>query len=168
MKRQADVLRTAAGHPLQVGKFIAVTLTLVLGAVGFFRLLDAGAVLGNSPLADSQFLTLILLPLSSLVLVCVVVLETVVAVSRAFTSERSLGEQATERPGYLVVRGLEAGVAVAGLGLMLLLVPVLFADTTTAPAGVGALLGLLVVGVGIQLVSFARSLAELIYFGRSA
>lgn len=152
--------------PLQAAKLAAVLLTLAFGVTGFFRLVDFGAVTGSPVLGGGQFLALVFVPLLALGLVLVVVAETLVAGYRLLGADESVAARLRRRPGYLLLRGVEAAVAVGGAALALAALPVLFADATPAPAGVGALLFLLAVGVGILCASLLRSLAELFVYGR--
>lgn len=153
-------------NPLQAGKFVGILLTLVLGIGGFFRVIDAKALVGGHPIGDGQFLALILLPLVSLGLVVLVFTETLVSGSRVLRSEGSVMDRITERPGYALLRGAEATMAVVGVAIIFSALPVLFAESTPAPAGVGLMLLLAVVGVGILVASFVRSAFELFVYGR--
>jgi hypothetical protein len=153
--------------PLQAGKFVGVLLALGLAVAGFLRLVDLGGAVGSPLLGDGQFLALLLLPPVGLGLALLVSLEAAVSVYRAVRSDRSLVEQATDRPGYLLLRGTEAGVAILGVGIVAAVVPVLFAGSTPGPAGVGILLLLFVVGIGILCASLVRSAAELFVYGAS-
>lgn len=150
--------------PLQSAKFVGILLSLVLGIGGFLRLFDARALIGDPILGDGQFLALLLIPLVSLGLVVLVTAETVVAGYRVLRAEASLDDRIDGRAGYLLLRGVEAGIAVLGVALMAAALPPLFAEGTPAPAGVGIMLLLLAVGIGILLASFVRSGAELFVF----
>jgi hypothetical protein len=150
--------------PLQTGKFAAILLALALGVGGFLRLFDAAALVDDPLLGDGQFLALVLLPILSLGLVLLVFVETVVTGYRVLRSEESLGEQIAARPGYALLRGAEAAVAVVGVTIMAAALPALFAASTPAPAGVGIMLLLAAVGVGILLASLLRSAAELLVY----
>lgn len=147
--------------PLQAGKFGGILLALVLGIAGFFRIIDASAMIDDPLVADGQFLALLLLPLVSLLLVCIVSLEAVVAGYRLVRGEGSVTADVDGGTGYLVLRAAEAGIALLGVTIMLSVLPTLFADSTPAPAGVGALLLLMVVGLAILITSFVRSAVEL-------
>lgn len=162
--RSAGLPAVIREKPLQAGKFVGILLTLGLAIAGFFRLIDAGAVIENPLLGDGQFLALVLLPVMSLGLVVVVFVETLVSGYRSLRSQRSMNDQLAGRPGYLVIRGAEAGLAVIGVGIMAMAVPQLFAETTPAPAGVGLMLLLFVVGLGILGVSLVRTAAELFVY----
>lgn len=164
--RGAGIRNAVENRPLQAAKFAGISLTLVLGVLGFFRIVSAEAVVDNPLLADGQFLVLIFVPLLSLALVCIVVLETVVTGYRLVRSDESIYDQISGQPGYVLIRSSEAAVALIGLTIVLLAAPVLFADSTPAPAGVGLMLGLLAVGFAIFVVSLVRSFAELVYCGR--
>ena len=167
-RRSRGVPTVIQRKPLQTAKFAGILLALVFGVGGFFRLFDFGAVIGNPLLGDGQFLALVLVPLFSFGLVVVVFVETLVAGYRFVRSSEPVADRLTERIGYTLLRGLEAAVALAGVLLMVAAVPVLFAESTPAPAGVGILLLLLVVGFGILLASLVRSFAELVVYGESA
>ncbi len=155
---------TLQEKPLQAGKFMGILLGLVLGVAGFFRLIDASAVIDGPMLGDGQLLALIVIPLISLGLVGVVFVETVLSVYRSVRAEASLSEQFSGRIGYMLLRGVEAGIAIVGVLLMVAAIPVLFAESTPAPAGVGIMLLLMVVGLGILLTSFIRAGAELFIY----
>jgi formate-dependent phosphoribosylglycinamide formyltransferase (GAR transformylase) len=73
-------------------------------------------------------------------------------------------EQFSGRAGYILLRGVEAGIAIVGVLLMVAAIPVLFAESTPAPAGVGIMLLLMAVGLGILLTSFVRAGAELFIY----
>ena len=155
---------TVQRHPLQTGKFVGVLLAVVLFVGGFLRLLD-GALAGDSLLGDGQFLALVLLPVVGFGLVAVVFLETLVAGYRVVRSDRSVGEQLSGRGGYVLLRGLEAGIAVLGVLVMSSALPSLFAESTPAPIGVGIMLLLAVVTLAILFASLVRSGAELFVYG---
>lgn len=154
--------------PLQAGKFIGVLLALVLGLAGFFRVIDATVLVDDPLLADGQFLALVLLPLVGLALVILVFVETVVAAVRAVLSEDGLLARVRGRPGYVLLRGAEAGFAVLGVLVMASVLPVLVAESTPAPAGVGGMLLLAAVAVGILVVSLARTTVELFVYPAAA
>lgn len=150
--------------PLQALKFLGILLILVFGVAGFFRLLDASVLVGDPRLADGQFLTLLLIPLLSLLLVVLVFLETLVTVARIVRADSSWREHLPGGIGYLLLRGVEAAIAVVGVLVMVTAVPTLFAESTPAPAGVGIMLLLLVVGLAILVTSFVRAGAELFVY----
>lgn len=151
--------------PLQTGKLLGCFLAVVLGLGGFFRIIDVSGLFNDPLLGDGQFLALVLLPVVGLVLVGVVFLETLATGYRLLRSDTRIGERATRRVGYTLLRTVEAGIAFAGVAVMALAVPVLLAESTPAPAGVGIMLLLLMVGLGILVASFLRSLAELAVYG---
>ncbi|MFB6172475.1 MAG: hypothetical protein ABEJ23_08060 [Haloarculaceae archaeon] len=157
----ADVVRA---RPLQAAKFAGVLCALVLGVGGFFRVFDARAIVDHPVLGDGQFLALVLLPVVGLVLVVVVFLEALATGYRLHRSDEPVRDRVATRPGYALVRGAEAAVAVVGVLLGASALPVLFADATPAPAGVGILLLLLVVAVGILVASLVRSFADLFVY----
>jgi len=150
--------------PLQVGKFVGILLALVLGIGGFFRIINATAIIGDPRLGDGQLLALILIPLISFGLVVLVFVETLVTGYRILCSDEPVRTQVTERTGYMLLRGVEATIAVIGVLIMATALPVLFADSTPAPAGVGVMLLLMVVGLGIFLASLLRSAAEVLVY----
>ena len=155
--------------PLQAGKFIGILLAIVLGVGGFFRIIDAKAIIDGPMLGDGQFLTLLLIPLISFGLMFVVFVETLITGYRSLQADESVKEQLPGQTGYVLLRGVEAAVAVVGVTIMFTSLPVLFAESTPGPAGVGIMLLLMAVGFGILFVSFIRSFAELfIYDGSSA
>lgn len=162
--RNVPVPRVLADKPLQAGKFVGILLSLVLGLAGFLRLVDASGFIDNPLLGDGQFLALLFVPLVSLTLVCVVFLETLVAGYRVMRSGASVLEQVRGRVGYVMLRGVEAGIAVLGVVVIAATLPVLFAESTPAPVGVGIMLFVLVVGVAILITSFVRSGAELLIY----
>lgn len=166
--RSVGISGAVRRRPLQAGKFGGILLTIALAVAGFFRVIDARAVVDNPLLGDGQFLTLVFVPLISLGLVAVVFVETLVAGYRGLRAEASVREQVTGRLGYVLLRGAEAGVAVVGVALMVTALPALFAESTPAPAGVGVMLLLLVVGLGILVASVVRSTAELFIYNRGS
>lgn len=153
--------------PLQAGKFLGILLALTMGVAGFFRIIDAGILIDDPVLGDGQFLALIAIPLVSFGLVCLVVVETLVTAARVLRSDTAISEQLAGRLGYVLLRSIEAGIALLGVLLMISVVPVLVAESTPAPAGVGAMLLLFAVGVGILVVSLIRSSLELFVYDAS-
>lgn len=162
--RLAQLPQTFTAKPLQTVKFVGIVLTIITGFSGFFRLIDASVLLGDSLLADGQFLVLVLIPLLSLGLVGIVSAETLISGYRILRSDEPLADQIAGRHGYVVIRGLEAVIALIGVTIVVTALPPLFAETTPAPAGVGILLLLMAVGLGILFMSFVRSGAELFVF----
>lgn len=150
--------------PLQAAKLVGTLLVIVLGIGGFFRVISAGAVVDDPLLGDGQFLALLLIPIIGVGLVVVVFLEALVTGYRVFRADEPVSEQAAGRAGYVLIRGAEVAVAVVGVLVMLAALPVLFAESTPAPAGVGIMLLLAAVGVGILVTSFVRSFAELFVY----
>ncbi|ELZ40686.1 hypothetical protein C463_14625 [Halorubrum californiense DSM 19288] len=150
--------------PIQTGKFCGILLVLVLAFAGFFRIVDASLLVDDPRLADGQFLTLLLVPLVSAGLMVVIVTETVITGYNVIRTDASVTDQLMGRPGYVALRGAEAGTAVAGVLVMVAIVPRLFSEGTPAPAGVGLLLLLLAIGVGILALSLLRSFAELVVY----
>ncbi len=167
LHRANTIPRVVRENPLQAGKFVGILLALAMGVAGFFRIIDAQGLLGNPLLGDGQFLALITIPLVSLGLVCLVFVETLVTTYRVLRSDAAISEQITDRVGYILLRSVEAGIAVIGVIIIGTALPVLFAESTPAPAGVGAMLLLFGVGIGILLASLVRSSAELFVYGRS-
>lgn len=163
-ERFAGVPGIVREKPLQAGKFVGVLLALALGVGGFFRVVDATAIVGDPLLGDGQFLALVLVPLVSLGLVGLVLAETVVTGYRVLRSGEPVGDLIAGRRGYVLLRGAEALVAVVGVAIVAAALPPLFADSTPAPAGVGIMLLLLAVGLGILVVSLVRSAAELFVY----
>lgn len=149
--------------PLQAGKLTGILLTLGLGIAGFLRLIPVNYSVDSPLLVDSQFLALIGIPLLSLVLVGVVILETFVAAIRLFRSDRSIRAHVPSNLWYALVRIVEAIVALLGVGLIVLGVGTLTSSSLPAPAGVGLLLGLMLVGIGVLFTSLLRTLVELYY-----
>lgn len=160
------ILSVFRRKPVQAGKFVAILLSVVLGVGGFFRIINATAIVGNPLLGDGQFLALVLLPLVSLGLVLLVVAETLVTGYHVIRSDESLTERIAGRAGYTLLRGAEAGIALIGVTIMITALPVLLAEATPAPAGVGIMLLLLAVGLAILFTSFVRSSAELFVYAR--
>lgn len=156
-----NLLSVIGKKPLQAAKFVGISLTVVLGIGGFFRIISATAIVDGPTLGDGQFLALILIPLLSLGLVFLVLIETLITGYRSLRANESFKEQVTGRTGYVLLRGAEATVAIAGVTIMVTAFPVLLAESTPAPAGVGIMLLLMAVGLGILITSFVRSLAEI-------
>lgn len=158
------ITNAVSEKPLQASKFVGILFVLTLGVAGFFRILDAQRLIDGPALGDGQFLALIAIPIVSLALVCLVVVETFVTGYRVLRSDTPISEQASGRVAYILLRSAEAAVAVVGVSLMVAALPPLFAPSTPAPAGVGIMLLLFAVGIGILIVSFARSTAELFVY----
>ena len=154
--------------PLQAAKFVSILLSLGLGIAGFFRLIDATAIIGGPGFGDGQFLALILIPIASFFLVFVVFLETLVTGYRILRSKEPIMDQLNGRVGYLVIRGVEAAIAIVGMTIISATLPLLFAGSTPAPAGVGLMLLLMGVGIAILVASFIRASAELYVYDNSA
>lgn len=163
-----DIPGVIRKKPLQAAKFAGIPLALVLGVAGFFRLIDAKAILDGPLLGDGQFLALILIPVVSLVLIFVVFLETIVTGYRIFQSDEPITDHIKGRLGYTLIRGAEAAIAIVGVTIIFAALPPLFAESTPAPAGVGIMLLLMVVGIGILVASFVRSSAELFVYRGAA
>lgn len=106
-----DTLAVIKKKPLQAGKFVSILLTLVLGIGGFFRVINARAILNDPFLGDGQLLALILIPLLSLGLVVIVFVESLYSGYQIVRSGGSLSGQATGRVGYVLIRGAEAVIA---------------------------------------------------------
>lgn len=167
-KRFSGLTSVVKKKPLQAGKFGGILLALGLGIGGFFRIIDASAIIDGPALVDGQFLALIFIPLVSLGLVVLVFAETLITGYRSIRADEAIRDQLTGRAGYILLRGVEAGFAFVGVTVMFTALPVLFAESTPAPAGVGIMLLLMAVGLGILVTSFVRSIAELfIYDGSS-
>lgn len=156
--------RVVQRKPVQAGKFIGILLALTFGIAGFLRFINFTAVVGDPRLGDGQLLALLVLPLLSFGLVFVVFLETLVAVYHFIREDTPMTDRVTGRWGYFVLRGAESLIALIGVGIMVAVVPILFAASTPAPIGVGAMLLLGLVAVFILLASFARSAAELFVY----
>lgn len=167
-RRFIGLLSVVKKKPLQAGKFGGILLALVLGIGGFFRFIDARAIIDGPTLGDGQFLALILIPLVSLGLVVLVFVETLITGYRSIRADVAIRDQLTGRPSYILLRGAEAAIAIVGVTIMFTAVPVLFAESTPAPAGVGIMLLLMAVGLGILVTSFARSIVELFIYDGSA
>jgi len=150
--------------PVQAGKFIAVLVVLVLGIGGFFRVISAEGIFDAPLLGDGQFLALVFVPLLGLGLMVLVFLEVLVAGYRVLRSDASIRAQVTGRWGYLLIRGAEAATAIVGVTIILATLPLLFAETTPTPAGVGLLFVLFVTGLGILFTGFVRSCVELFVY----
>lgn len=86
-KSTSGVLGVVTQKPIQLAKFGGILLTLVFGIAGFFRLIDARAIIDAPMIGDGQFLALILIPLASFLLICVVFLETLVTGYCLFQSD---------------------------------------------------------------------------------
>lgn len=166
--RAGGILSVIRRKPVQAGKFVAILLSIVLGVGGFFRIIDVTALIDDPLLGDGQFLALVLLPLVSLGLVLLVFAETLVTGYHVIRSDESLTEQMAGRVGYVLLRGAEAGVALVGVTIMITALPLLFTESTPAPAGVGIMLLLMAVGLTILFTSFVRSSAELFVYSRGA
>lgn len=164
--RMGSILSMIRRKPVQVGKFVVILLAIVLGIGGFFRIIDATAIVNDPLLGDGQFLALVLLPLVSLGLVLLVFAETLVTGYHVIRSDKSIMEQVVGRVGYILLRGLEAGIALVGVTIMIIALPQLLAESTPAPAGVGIMLLLTAVGLAILFTSFVRSSAELFVYTR--
>lgn len=154
----------ARRKPLQAGKFLVIVLSLVLGIGGFVGLIDLPALVDGRFLGDGQLLALVLVPLVSLGLVFLVFVEVLVSGYRALRADESVTERIAGRPGYLLLRGLEAAIAIVGVIVIVTALPVLFAESTPAPAGVGIMLLLMAVGLGILCTSLVRASAELFVY----
>lgn len=160
---------TVSKHkPLQTAKFVGILLSVILGFGGFFRIINATALFGKSFLGDGQLLAIILLPLIGLGLACIVFLETLVTGYRSFRSADTFRKQINNRPGYILVRGVEATIAVVGVTVIVTAVPRLVADSTPSPAGVGIMLLLMVIGLGIMGASLVRTTAELVVYANAS
>lgn len=156
-----SIVETVVGKPVQAGKFIGIILAFIFAFAGFFRFINFTSIVGDPRLGDGQLLVLLVLPLLSLGLVVVVFLETLRDGYRLLRRDTSLSEWVSGRWGYVVIRGAESAIALIGVGIMVAVVPVLFAANTPSPIGVGVMLLLGLVAVFILLASFVRSAVEL-------
>lgn len=161
---ERSIGETVVGKPLQAGKFIGIILAFIFAIAGFFRFINFTSIVGDPRLGDGQLLVLLVLPLLSLALVVVVFLETLRDGYRFLRRDTSLSEWVSGRWGYLVIRGAESLIALVGVGIMVAVVPVLFAANTPAPIGVGVMLLMGLVAVFILIASFVRSATELFVF----
>lgn len=150
--------------PVQAAKFIGIIGAFLFGVTGFLRLIDFTMLMGDPRLGDGQLLVLLVLPFLSFGLVLVVFFETLRDGYRVLRAETTVREQVTGRWGYVIIRGAEAAIALLGVGIMVTVVPVVFASSTPAPIGVGAMLLLGVVAVFILITSFVRAGAELFVY----
>lgn len=166
-KRFIDLLSAVKKKPLQAGKFGGILLALMLGIGGFFRIINARPIIDGPMLGDGQLLALIFIPLISLGLVVLVFVETLITAYRSVRADEAIRDQLTGRAGYILLRGAEAGIAIVGVTIMFTALPVLFAESTPAPAGVGIMLLLMAVGLGILVTSFVRSIVELFIYDGS-
>ena len=164
-KRSSHLREALKTKPLQTAKFLGILFVLVFAIAGFLRIIDPSSFMQGPMSLDGQFLALILLPLVSFGVVLLVVVETLVSGYRSLRSERAFRDQIDGRVGYLLLRSAEAGLALLGMLLLTAAVQPLFAESTPAPAGVGIMLLLFVIGLGILCVSFVRSAAELFVYG---
>lgn len=163
-KSSASAWNVVTQKPLQSAKFGGILLTLVLGIAGFLRLIDARAILDGPMVGDGQFLAMILIPVVSFLLICVVFLETLVTGYHLFQSDVPTMDQFNGQLGYVLLRGVEAAIAIVGVTIIGTVLPILFAESTPAPVGVGAMLLLMMTGIGILTASFVRSSAELFVY----
>lgn len=164
----ADFSSLFSDNPLQSTKFVGCLLSLALGVAGFFRIIDPRMLLDMPMGGDSQFLALILVPLVSLLLVFVVFLETLHTGYRVILSNDSITDQIAGQFGYILVRGIEAVIAFIGVTIIFTAFPVLLAESTPAPAGVGLMLLFMLVGISILIASLVRSGAELFIYRETA
>ncbi len=159
-----DITDKIRRNPVSTAKILFIALAILLGFTGFFRLVDLGVFINDPLLGDSQFLSLLFIPIVGIALILVVTAETIISAAKIVMSDRSIGEQIKERKGYLAVRATETGFALIGLLLMLSIIPVIFIENTPAPIGVGAMLALFVVGMALLFISLTRSIAELVIY----
>lgn len=139
------VRQFVAARPLQASKLGAVSAVLAFGVLGFFRIVPG-----------QQLTALLLVPLASIVLALVVAAETLIAGYRTVSDGRSATERVRARPGYTVVRTVEAAAAiltVAGIAGLITAIP------DEPMSGPGAI-GLLFVMVALGLLALAATLVR--------
>lgn len=144
-----------AAKPLQAGKLAAIVGVLAFGLLGFFRIIPG-----------EQLSAMLAAPFVSLCLALVVVAETLVAGYRAVRADDSPTTRLRARPGYAVVRAVEAPVAIlatAGVVGTIMAVP---DGPMAGPGAIGLLF--IVVGFGLLILgaSLVRTLAEYYYYRR--
>lgn len=147
--------------PLQASKLTAISIALILSIGGFLRIIQPSNLITDPGLADGQLLALVLTPLVSLLLVCVICIETIHTGIRMLQSDLSIRQTLTARPGYALLRLIEAGVAFIGLGLIVIGLRTYVTEPMPAPAGIGLLLAFMAIGLAILIASLLRGLIEL-------
>lgn len=160
--RGVGLASVVSRNPLQAGKLGGILGTLVVSLAGAGRVIDAEPFISDAILADGRFLVVVLVPVLGVGLVGVVALETLAAGYRWLRADASIVDGIANRPGYALVRGVEAAVAVAGVAVLTALLVTLVVASVPAPAGVAMMLLLLAVGIAIVCASCVRTTVELV------
>jgi len=135
----------------------------VFGIGDFVRVISMDAVVDN-PLTDGQFLALVFVPVVGVAVIGIVTVEAVLTGYHVVCSDDSIRAQASGRLGYILIRTIEAGVAVVGLLFVVLTASTLFSYSMPPPVSVGLLVGLTAVSGAALIASLVRSVTELWYF----
>lgn len=158
----------AADNPLQASKLALITLTLVFAVGGFLRIIQLPTLLDGPGLGDPQLLALLVTPLVSIALVFIVCVETLYTGIQTLRTDRTVLGALTEKPGYALLRLIEAGVGIIGLALFVIGLRTFVSDPMPAPAGVGLLLAFMAIALTILVISLIRVMVELYRYNAPA
>lgn len=147
--------RFLAEKPLQAVKFLVVVGVLAVGLIGVF-----GLVPGRGLEA------LLLAPFASFALAVVVVGETLVAAYRVARADDSPTVRLAARPGYTVVRAVEAVAAVLVVGGIVGAFAALPDDPMPGPGAIGLLFAFVALGLLVLVASLVRTTVEYVYYRR--
>jgi hypothetical protein len=147
--------RFFAENPLQAAKFLLVAGVLVFGLVGFF-----GLVPGRG------FDALLLVPFASFALAVVVAGETLVAAYRVVRADSPPTARLAARPGYTVVRAVEAVAAVLVVGGIVGAFAALPDEPMPGPGAIGLLFAFVALGLLVLVASLVRTATEYVYYRR--
>ncbi len=141
--------------PLQAAKFILVVLVLVLGLLGFYRVVPG-----------RQLDALLLVPVASFALAVVVAGETLVATYRVARADDPPTARLAARPTYTVVRAVEAAAAVLVVGGIVGAFAALPDEPPPGPGVIGLLFVFGGLGLLVLVASLVRTTTEYVYYRR--
>lgn len=144
-----------AEKPLQVSKFLFVVGVLTVGIFGIFGLVPGRGL-------DA----LLLVPFASFALAVVVAGETLVTAYRVARADDSPTARLAARPGYTVVRAVEAVVAVLAVGGIVGTLAVLPDEPMPGPGAIGLLFAFAALGLLVLVASLVRTTTEYVYYRR--
>jgi hypothetical protein len=147
--------RFLAEKPLQVSKFCFVVGVLAVGLVGFFGLVPGRGL-------DA----LLLVPFASFALAVVVAGEALLAAYRVVRADDPPTARLAARPGYTVVRAVEAVVAVLAVGGVVGTLAALPDEPMPGPGAIGLLFAFAALGLLVLVASLVRTAAEYVYYRR--
>ena len=141
--------------PLQASKLCFVVGVLAVGLAGVFGLVP-----------DRGLDALLLVPFASFALAAVVAGETLFAVYRVVRADDPPTARLAARPGYTVVRAVEAVAAVLVMGGIVGTLAALPDEPPPGPGVIGLLFVFAGLGLLVLVASLVRTTTEYVYYRR--